>query len=250
MSFSNVDFSKVFNVITADEMKQRLFDSAGYNPWSCFSEERKKGWVACTKKLAEIRKMTPEQRYLTFVIQEFTRFARAIKRAGYIESDSCIDVYAYDVIGEMAPTRKQLLQFPNHLMRTAAEDSLAMVVAIDKLVAQIFDEEFAALEALYYRAFPTDINLGEVKDENFNEDPEPLEEKPQKTTFFADEAPKSQKMNFDDFLKMLGDLAEEIEKAKPTTVAKPSKPQTKQDIATDFINSATKTQKKNGKFGW
>ena len=34
------------------------------------------------------------------------------------------------------------------------------------------------------------------------------------------------------------------------TVAKPPKPQTKQDIATDFINSATKTQKKNDKFGW
>ena len=251
MSFTNVDLNKAFNVITADEMKQRLFESAGYISWASFTEERKNSWIFCTRKLAELRKMTPEQRYLTFVIQEFTRFARAIKRAGYIESDSCIDVYAYDVIGEMAPTRKQLLQFPNYLMRASTEESLVLAVAIDKLVAQILDEELQALEALYYKAFPTDIELkDEVKAENFNEDLEPLEEKPQKTTFAADAPEGKKKMNFEDFLKLIGGLAEEIEKAKPSTVAKPPKPQTKQDIATDFINSATKTQKKNDKFGW
>ena len=265
MSFTNVDLNKAFNVLSADEMKERLFDAAGYNSWAGFSEKKKRGWIFCTKQLAEIRKMTPEQRYLTFVIQEFTRFARAIKRAGYVESDKCIDVYAYDVIGEISPMRKQLLQFPNSLMRTNTEKSLVLAVAIDKLVAQILDEELAALDALYYQAFPTDIELkDEVKAENFNEDPEPPEEKPQKTTFAADapeekpqkttfaaDAPEGKKkMKFEDFLKMLGDLAEEIEKAKPSTVAKPSKPQTKQDIATDFINSATKTQKKNDKFGW
>ena len=147
--------------------------------------------------------------------------------------------------------RKQLLQFPNHLMRATTEDSLVLAVAIDKLVAQILDEELAALDALYYKAFPTDIELkdDEVKAENFNETPEPLKEKPQKTTF-ADAPEGKKKMSFEDFLKMLGDLAEEIEKAKPSTVAKPARPQTKQDIATDFINSATKTQKKNDKFGW
>ncbi len=250
MSFTNVDLNKAFNVLTVDEMKERLFDAAGYNSWAGFSEERKKGWIFCTKQLAEIRKMTPKQRYLTFVIQEFTRFARAIKRAGYVESDKCIDVYAYDVIGEISPMRKQLLQFPNSLMRANTEESLVLAVAIDKLVAQILDEELAALDALYYKAFPTDIELqDEVKAENFNETPEPLEEKPQKT-IFADAPEGKKKMNFEDFLKMLGDLAEEIEKAKPSTVAKPAKPQTKQDIATDFINSATKTQKKNDKFSW
>ena len=239
MSFTNVDLNKAFNVLTVDEMKQRLFEGAGYNSWAGFSEEKKDAWVFCSKKIADMRKLTPEQRYFTFVIQEFTRFARAIKRAGFVESDKCIDVFAYDAIGEISPMRKQLLQFPNHLMRATTEDSLVLAVAIDKLVAQILDEELAALDALYYKAFPTDIELkDEVKAENFNETPEPLEEKPQK------------KMNFEDFLKMLGDLAEEIEKAKPKTVAKPSKSQTKQDIATDFINSATKTQKKNDKFGW
>ena len=249
MSFTNVDLNKAFNVLTVDEMKQRLFDAAGYNSWADFSEERKDAWVFCTRKMAEIRKYTPEERYLVFVIQEFTRFARAIKRAGYMESDKCIDVYAYDVIGETAPMRKQLLQFPNYLMRANTEESLVLAVAIDKLVAQILDEEFQALEALYYKAFATDIDLKEVKAENFNEDPEPLEEKPQKTTF-ADDAPEGKKkMSFEDFLKLIGGFAEEIEKAKSSTVAK-SKPQTKQDIATDFINSATKTQKKNDKFGW
>ena len=239
MSFTNVDLNKAFNVLTVDEMKQRLFEGAGYNSWAGFSEEKKDAWVFCSKKIADMRKLTPEQRYFTFVIQEFTRFARAIKRAGFVESDKCIDVFAYDAIGEISPMRKQLLQFPNHLMRATTEESLVLAVAIDKLVAQILDEELAALDALYYKAFPTDIELkDEVKAENFNETPEPLEEKPQK------------KMNFEDFLKMLGDLAEEIEKAKPSTVAKPAKPQTKQDIATDFINSATKTQKKNDKFGW
>lgn len=242
MSFTNVDLNKAFNVLTADEMKEKLFESAGYNSWAGFSEERKDAWVFCTKKIADMRRYTPEERYLVFVIQEFTRFARAIKRAGYIESDKCIDVYAYDVLGEAAPMRKQLLQFPNYLMRANTEESLVLAVAIDKLVAQILDEELAALEALYYKAFPTDVDLKDTK----TEDPEPLEEKPQKTTF--ENAPEGKKkMNFEDFLRMLGDLAEEIEKAKPKTVAKP---QTKQDIATDFINSATKTQKKNDKFGW
>lgn len=250
MSFSNVDLNKAFNVLTVDEMKQRLFEGAGYNSWAGFSEEKKDAWIFCSKKIADMRKLTPEQRYFTFVIQEFTRFARAIKRAGFVESDKCIDVFAYDAIGEISPMRKRLLQFPNYLMRETTEDSLVLAVAIDKLVAQILDEELAALEALYYKAFPTDIELkDEVKAENFNETPEPLEENPQKTTF-ADAPEGKKKMNFEDFLKMLGDLAEEIEKAKPSTVAKPARPQTKQDIATDFINSATKTQKKNDKFGW
>ena len=249
MSFSNVDLNKAFNVLTVDEMKERLFDAAGYNSWAGFSEKRKDAWVFCTRNMAEIRKYTPEERYLVFVIQEFTRFARAIKRAGYMESDKCIDVYAYDVIGETAPMRKQLLQFPNYLMRANTEESLVLAVAIDKLVAQILDEELQALEALYYKAFPTDVDLKEVKAENFNEDSEPLEEKPQKATF-ADDAPEGKKkMSFEDFLKLIGGFAEEIEKVKSSTVAKP-KPQTKQDIATDFINSATKTQKKNDKFGW
>ena len=41
MSFSNVDLNKAFNVLTIDEMKERLFDAAGYNSWAGFSEKRK-----------------------------------------------------------------------------------------------------------------------------------------------------------------------------------------------------------------
>lgn len=251
MSFTNVDLNKAFVAFTADEMKQRLFESAGYNSWASISEEKKNTWIVCAKRIAEIRKYTPEERYLIFVIQEFTRFARAIKRAGYIESDKCIDVYAYDVIGETAPMRKQVLQFPNYLMKANTEGSLALVVAIDKLVAQILDEELQALEELYYKAFPTDIELKNVIAEDVYEDLVDLEEKSQKTTSanseFDEKKEEKKIKNFEDLLMMLEDLAKEVERTKPKTV---TKPQTKQDIATDFINSATKTQKKNDKFSW
>ena len=247
MKFTNVTIDSYYE----KEITKKLMAGAGYKVlWSDFTEEQKIKMCDSLKKIAQIKKYTPEERYLVFVIREFTRFARSLRRAAFVESDICIELYSYDIIGNDSPFTKDFLTLTNNAMRTNTEESLAMAIMIDKIVAEILDRELDALEGIYYTAFPTDF---ELKEDIVNSglqvcETTSLEKKPQKTTF-VDAPEGKKKMNFEDFLKMLGDIAEEIEKSKPSTAAK-QKSQTKQDIATNFINSATKTQKKNNKFDW
>lgn len=226
MKFSNVDVNKILNTITVDEVKKGLFSKAGYNAWSKYTEQQQETWIDAAKSITKIKKYTPEQRYGAFVIKEFVRFARAINKAAFLEIDQCIEVYEYDIIGDNSILLDDFLQLPNNGMRKNTEESLALIVAINKIVTKILDEEFDALDTLYYKAFPTDVDLKEVNAKNFNEEPEPSEKK------------KTQYQQIDEFIKWLsGEAAEAIKKEESKKTLK-----TKQDIAADFINSERKTR--------
>lgn len=212
-------------MIPLEVLKEKMIHGAGYISYSTFTKEQREAWIKNIKKKAELNKYTPEQRYLTFVVKEFIRFARAVNAQAFVEADKCFDIYFHDIVDS-----NLISILPNEGMKKSVEESLVTVIYTYQIMAQIFDEELEALDKLYYEAFPTDIVLPEIQ----ALDPEEMSS--------LTEPVSDKKVNTEDLIELLKTLKKLTEKTEK------SKPATRQDVALDFLKSDVKTRKKDKPF--
>lgn len=250
--FTNVSINEVAKqgyCANVETIKAHIIEGSGCSSWKKMSQDEVEQWIKATKRFALQEKYSPEQRYLDFVIRPFGSFVRAINRSTFVVVDKETDYFNDCIIGPVTPTVKLILEMPNEKIKKLTIDGLSATVAIYNVAQEILDEEFEALENMFYKAFPLDIQLPtepesviEVQDTTASGF-EPYTETIKVKAEDADE--KSIDDQLDALLKLLEILNEAAEKSE-----KKNNPKTKQDIASNFINSPEKKQDKKNSFSF